>query len=63
MVKPTKYLRKQAAKADRAARNLQDPEVSFEMRALAQAYRSQAEVLKRNKKAGKKKSTSVSRAD
>lgn len=63
MVKPTKYLRKQAAKAERAASRLEDPEVSAEMRALAEAYRNQAEVIKRNKRAAKNERAKVSRGD
>jgi hypothetical protein len=63
MVKPTKYLRKQATKAERAASRFQDPEVSAEMTALAEAYRSQAEMLKKEKRAGKKRRTKGSRAD
>jgi hypothetical protein len=63
MVKPTKYLRKQAAKAERTAGRIRDPEISAEMRALADAYRSQAETLEREKSASKKGSTKASRAD
>lgn len=57
MVKATKYLRKQATKAERAANRFQDPEVSAEMRALAEAYRSQAEMMKTKKIAEKKRKT------
>jgi hypothetical protein len=63
MVKPTKYLRKQAARAERTASRFRDPEISAEMRALAEAYRSQAEILKREKRARKKGSAKASRAD
>jgi hypothetical protein len=62
MVKPTKYLRKQAAKADVAAARVNDPDISTEMLAMASAYRSQADILKRNKKAGKRRRTKTSRA-
>jgi hypothetical protein len=55
MVKPTKYLRKQAVKAETAASRVNDPEISTEMLAMASAYRSQADILKRNKKADKKR--------
>ena len=55
MVKPTKYLREQAAKAEMAAGRINDPEISTEMLAKASAYRSQADILKRNKKADKRR--------
>jgi hypothetical protein len=44
----------QAAKAERTASRFQDPEVSAEMRALAEAYRSQAEILKKEKRLERK---------
>lgn len=50
MVKESKYLRKQAAKAERTAARFTDAEISDEMRALAKAYRSQAEVVKKQEK-------------
>lgn len=53
MVKPAKYLRKQATKAESAADRIHDPEISVEMRALANAYRKQADALKKDKKLGK----------
>jgi hypothetical protein len=49
MVKETKYFRKQAKKADAAAARASDAEVEDDLRALARAYRSQAEILKRKK--------------
>lgn len=55
MVKPIKYLRKLAAKAEGVAVRMNDPEISAEMHAMAEAYRSQAEILKK-KRPGKKKS-------
>ena len=55
MVKPAKYLRKQAARAETAAGRTRDPEISTEMLAMASAYRGQADLLKRNKKADKKR--------
>lgn len=61
MVKPTKYLRKQAAKAEVAAGRINDPELSTEMLAMASAYRSQADILKKNKKADKKRRAKTSR--
>lgn len=60
MVKPTKYLREQAAKAEMAAGRINDPEISTEMLAVASAYRSQADILKRNKKAAKKRRVKAS---
>lgn len=62
MVKPTKYLRKQAVKAETAAGRIDDPELSTEMLAMASAYRSQADILKRNKKADKKRRAKISDA-
>jgi hypothetical protein len=62
MVKPTKYLRKQAAKAELAAGRINDPEISTEMLAMASAYRSQADILKRNKRADKKRRVKTSRS-
>jgi hypothetical protein len=55
MVKETKFFRKQAAKAQRAAEQTLDPGVSAGLRALALAYRSQADALKKSKNAAKKK--------
>jgi hypothetical protein len=54
MVKETKFFRKQADKAERMARSATDVEISQRYLNMAQAYRSQAEVLKAKKKAGKK---------
>jgi hypothetical protein len=55
MVKETKFFRKQAAKAERAANQTLDPEVSAGLRAMALAYRSQADALKKTKKTPQKK--------
>jgi hypothetical protein len=55
MVKETKFFRKQADKAERMSRSVTDAEISQRYQNMAQAYRSQAEVLKANKKTGKKK--------
>lgn len=60
MVKPAKYLRKQAVKAEMAANRINDPQISTEMLAMASAYRSQADILKRNKKADKKRRAKLS---
>jgi hypothetical protein len=54
MVKETKFFRKQADKAERMARSATDVEISQRYLSMAQAYRSQAKVLKAKKKAGKK---------
>jgi hypothetical protein len=55
MVKPIKFIRKQADKAERAASKASDPERADGLRALATAYRSQADVLKQKKKLDRKK--------
>lgn len=55
MVKATKSLRKQADKAERAARVMQDEEAARQMLALAGAYRAQVDVLKQKSKKPKKK--------
>jgi hypothetical protein len=54
MVKEAKFFRKQADKAEQAASRISDPDKSDNLRALAAAYRSQAEAIKRNKKKQKK---------
>jgi hypothetical protein len=46
MAKETKFLRRQAEKAERMARATSDAETSENLSNLAKAYRSQAEVLK-----------------
>ena len=54
MIKATKFFRKQAEKAERMVRATSDQEASQNLSNLAQAYRSQADVLKKNqKKSGK----------
>src|ERR1700681_2843218 len=58
MVKETKFLRKQAAKAERMALATSDEEVSQSLSNLAQAYRSQADALKKNKNLKKSKKMS-----
>jgi hypothetical protein len=50
MVKDTKFFRKQARKANQAAARASDSEVEADLHALARAYRSQADVLKRKKR-------------
>ena len=58
MVKETKFFRKQAEKAERIALATSDEEASQSLSNLAQAYRSQADALKKSKKL--KKSTKMS---
>ena len=50
MVKLTKSLRKQAEKSERAARAMPDEEVARQMLDLSEAYRAQADVLKKKSK-------------
>jgi hypothetical protein len=54
MVKETKFFRKQAEKAERMARATSNEEASESLSNLAQAYRVQADALKRSKKTKKK---------
>ena len=56
MGKEVKFLRKQAEKAERMARATSDEEASRSLSNLAQAYRSQADAIKKSKKKDKKKS-------
>jgi hypothetical protein len=49
MIKETKFFRKQADKAERMARAISDEETSQNLSNLAQAYRSQADVLKKSR--------------
>ena len=56
MVKPIKYLRKQALKAEAAAQRVSDEEISGGFLAMARAYRSQAEILKAKRQLKKSKS-------
>jgi hypothetical protein len=55
MIKAVKYFRKQAEKAERMARATSDEEASQNLANLALAYRSQADVMKKNKKKPGKK--------
>jgi hypothetical protein len=50
MVQEAKFFRKQAAKAERMARETPDVEASESLSNLAKAYRSQADVLKAKRK-------------
>jgi HAMP domain-containing protein len=49
-----KEIRKQAIVAERAAARMPDPVVADQMKALAGAFRAQAEAMKKKKKKKKK---------
>ena len=53
-MKMAKAIRQQAATAERVAVNTADTYVASQMRTLAQAFRTQAEIIKKNKKKKKK---------
>lgn len=53
-MKMAKAIRQQAATAERAAQNTADAVAADQMRNLAQAFKVQAEIIKRNKKKKKK---------
>jgi hypothetical protein len=55
MMKMAKAIRKQAATAERVALTTGDAEVASQMRNLAQAFRAQADAMKKNKDKKKKK--------
>ena len=50
-----KAIRQQAATAERVAANTADSYVADQMKSLAQAFRTQAEIIKKQKKQKKKK--------
>ena len=50
MVKESKFLRKQARKAEMRAQTIEDPETAQDMRKLASAYRAQADVIRKAEK-------------
>jgi hypothetical protein len=50
MSKSTKALQKQARTAQRVAHRSADSSISDEMRTLAEAFRAQAEILKKKRK-------------
>jgi hypothetical protein len=50
MVKPSKFFRKQAEKAERMARAVSDEETAQDLSNLAEAYRGQADALKQQKR-------------
>jgi hypothetical protein len=53
MSKTTKALKKQAAKSQLAARTTADPVVAHQLSSLAEAFRAQAAIIKKNKKKAK----------
>ena len=53
-MKMAKAIRQQAATAERVALNTADAVVAGQMKALAQAFRVQAEIIKKEKKKKKK---------
>jgi hypothetical protein len=62
MVKETKFFRKQTEKAERIALATSDEEASQSLSNLAQAYRSQADALKKSKNLKKRKKMSGKKA-
>ena len=61
-VKETKFFRKQGEKAERMALATSDEEASQSLSNLAQAYRSQADALKKSKNLKKSKKMSGKKA-
>jgi hypothetical protein len=53
MSKTTKALKKQAAMSQLAARTTPDPAVARQLSSLAEAFRAQAAIIKKNKKKAK----------
>lgn len=53
-MKLAKAIRQQAATAERVAVNTADAYVAGQMKALAQAFRTQAEIIRKNKKKKRK---------
>jgi hypothetical protein len=49
MSKMTKALKKQAAKSQLAAQKTTDPDVARQLASLAEAFRAQAAIIKKNK--------------
>ena len=58
-MKMAKAIRQKAATAERVAVDTADTYVANQMRTLAQAFRAQAEIIKKNKKKKKKMSFSI----
>ena len=50
MSKTTKALKKQAAKSQQAAQSTTDPVMARQLACLAEAFRAQAAIIKKNKK-------------
>ena len=53
-MKMAKAIRRQAVTAERVAANVRDVYVADQMKSLAQAFRTQAEIIKKNKKKKRK---------
>jgi hypothetical protein len=53
-MKMAKAIRQQAVTAERVAASTADTQVANQMRSLAQAFRAQAEIIKKKKKKKKK---------
>jgi hypothetical protein len=53
-MKMAKAIRQQAVTAERVAASTADTQVANQMRSLAQAFRTQAEIIKKKKKKKKK---------
>jgi hypothetical protein len=63
MAKEVKQFRKQAERAERLANSATDAEVSKNYASLAEAYRAQADILKKKKKKMKKEALRRSKPD
>ena len=63
MAKEVKQFRKQAERAERLANSATDAEVSKNYASLAEAYRAQADILKKKKKKMKKEALRRSKSD
>ena len=55
VMKMAKAIRQQAATAERVAANTADTQLADQMKTLTQAFKTQAEIIKRNKNKKKKK--------
>jgi fumarate hydratase class II len=62
MVKEAKFFRKQAERAETAARASSDAEVSESLHAMALGYRNQAALIKKKKKAKPKAKKATKKA-
>jgi hypothetical protein len=61
MVNEARFFRKEAEKAERLSRALSDSEGAENLHALARAYRSQADMLKKSRKAKKRLHANITR--